>query len=62
MKKCRELPGEPLPCPFCGKQPKVLWTSWIKIKCMTPTCNAPQTPWYGFEFGAMALAQWNKRA
>lgn len=58
----RSLPGEPLPCPFCGELPKVTWTSGVTIKCKTSICTKPRTDRWAKGFEDKALKQWNMRS
>ena len=49
---------ELLPCPFCGEQPKVLWSTH-EILCAGQDCFGPVTTAGNLE---TASIQWNKRA
>ena len=53
------LPEPPLPCPFCGSEPRVLWNGGMTIKCMNQECCQPKTGWW-YDV-AKCVAQWNSR-
>ena len=51
----------PLPCPFCGKIPRV---SNGKVKCMNADCKVQPKikAWYFAGYEADAIQDWNERA
>lgn len=53
------LPEQPLPCPFCGSSPRVLWNGGMTIKCTNQECCQPKTEWW-YDV-AKCVAQWNRR-
>ena len=52
---------DPLPCPWCGKAPKLRVDQWYAdVVCATPTCIVhPHT--YGMPSIEKAVMAWNKR-
>ena len=57
----KTLSVKPLPCPFCGKEPKVTWSSVFTIKCVTHDCMNPKTDSWQRELAFLAVEQWNTR-
>ena len=53
------LPEQPLPCPFCGSTPRVIWNGGMTIKCTNQDCCQPKTAWW-YDV-AKCVAQWNLR-
>ena len=54
-----QLPEQPLPCPFCGSVPRVIWNGGMTIKCTNHDCCQPRTAWW-YDV-AKCVAQWNLR-
>ena len=53
---------KPLPCPFCGKVPKMFPSgdrTGIMIQCVTTACLQPHVSYYG---NGVTLRKWNTRA
>lgn len=59
MSKRPELPEKPLPCPFCGSEPRVIWNGAMTIKCVNSNCFQPKTWWWTDAEGC--VRQWNRR-
>lgn len=54
------LADQPLPCPFCGRAPRVIWNGGMTIKCVTTKCCQPKTSWW--RDADKCVEQWNQRA
>jgi len=55
-----EMAGKPLPCPFCGDDPRVFWNGGMVIRCVNVDCLRPRTEWWCDV--DKCVAQWNMRS